>query len=87
LATTTDCTGKFVVTNVPLTAVSFKVTSPNTFQYYNYGNYDGKLYDLIDCALPLPKLAAGANTPYTQIDMYLGGGNPPPPPNGSGCPA
>ena len=86
LSTTTDCTGKFVVTNVPLTATSLMVSSPNPVAYYNYANYDGNLYDLIDCSLPLPKLEAGANAPFTQIDMYLGGTNPPPPPPSNGCP-
>ena len=84
--TTTDCNGKFVVTNVPLTAKSFMVSSPNVVAYYNYANYNGHLYDLVDCSLPLPALVAGANAPFTQIQMYLGGANPPPPPPASGCP-
>lgn len=86
LSTTTDCTGKFVVTNVALTATSFMVSSPNVVAYFNYANYHGHLYDLVNCSLPLPKLVAGSNAPYTQIQMYLGGENPPPPPPSGGCP-
>ncbi len=70
LTKTTDCTGKFVITNVPLTATSFMVSSPNVVAYYNYANYNGHLYDLVDCSLPLPKLVAGANAPiYRDPDV------------------
>src|ERR1700722_7950254 len=86
LGTITDSCGKFVITNVPLTAISLSVASPNPVNYYNYANYNGKLYDLIDCTLPLPTLNAGANAPYTEIDMYLGGPNNPPPQPPTGCP-
>ena len=84
--TTTNSKGVFVATNVALTATTFKVSSPDPVAYYNYANYDGSLYDLQACTLPLPKLLAGANAPYTEVDMYLGGSNPPPPPPVGGCP-
>jgi len=86
ITTKTDCTGTFVATNVPLTATTFQVGSPNPVAYYNYANYNGSLYDLVACTLPLPKLYAGSNAPYSLIQMYLGGTNPPPPPPASGCP-
>lgn len=85
-AATTDCNGKFVITNVPLTTTTFTVASPDPVAYYNYANYNGKLYDLVLCKLPLPVLSAGANAPFTEVDMYLGGpSNFPPSPPG-GCP-
>jgi len=87
ISATTDCTGKFVVTNVPLSATTFTVASPDPVAYYNYANYNGKLYDLIACTLPLPKLNAGANSPFTEIDLYVGGTSPPPPPPAGGCPS
>jgi hypothetical protein len=84
---TTDAAGTFVVTNVPLNATSFSVASPNTLDYYNYANYNGKVYNLVACTLPLPTLAAGANAPFTEIDMYIGGSNAPPPSLPTGCPS
>lgn len=84
---TTNAAGSFTVTDVPLTAVSFKVASPNAVAYYNYANYNGKLYDLVACVLKLPALVAGANAPFTDVDMYIGGANPPPPPPVGGCPS
>ena len=84
---TTDSTGKFVISNVPLNSTSLTVASPNPVAYYNYANYNTKLYDLISCTLPLPALVAGANAPFTEIDMYIGGSNPPPPPPVGGCPS
>lgn len=83
---TTAADGSFTVTNVALNATTFKVASPNPVAYYNYANFNGNLYDLNACTLPLPVLKAGANT-LTEIDMYLGGTNPPPPPPVGGCPA
>jgi hypothetical protein len=86
---TTAADGSFVVTNVALTATSFKVASPNPVAYYNYADYgpNGSLYDLNACTLPLPTLVAGANTLSSDIYMFLGGTNPPPPPPTGGCPA
>ncbi len=83
----TDATGTFVITNVPLNSTTLTVASPDPVAYYNYANYNTKLYDLVACTLPLPSLVAGANSPFTEIDMYIGGSNPPPPPPVGGCPA
>ncbi len=83
----TNSAGTFVLTNVPLTTTSFTVAAPTGGAYYNYANYDGAYYDLSACTLKLPKLQAGANAPYTEVDLYLGGGNPPPPPPTGGCPS
>jgi hypothetical protein len=64
-----------------------KVVAPAGGAYYNYANYNGKEYALAACVLQLPTLAAGANAPYTEIDLYIGGSNPPPPPPVGGCPS
>jgi hypothetical protein len=86
IVTTTDCSGAFTATNVPLNATGFKVASPDPVAYYNYANYNGKFYDLVNCTLPLPALSAGMNAPFTDVVMYLGGPNPPPQPPAGGCP-
>jgi hypothetical protein len=84
---TTNASGAFVLTNVPLTATSFKVAAPSGGAYFNYANYNGHEYDLTACVLQLPVLIAGANAPFSEIDMYIGGNNPPPPPPVGGCPS
>jgi hypothetical protein len=83
----TNASGTFILTNVPLTTASFTVAAPSGGAYYNYANYHGNYYDLSACSLQLPTLVAGANAPYTEIDMYVGGSNPPPPPPIGGCPS
>ncbi len=84
---TSNAAGTFVVTNVDLASTTFKVASPDPTAYYNYANYHGNLYDLVACTLTLPVLVAGANSPFTDIELYVGGSNPPPPPPVNGCPA
>jgi len=84
---TTNAAGTFVLTNVPLTATSIKVAAPAGGAYYNYAIYNGAEYDLTSCVLSIPKLVAGANAPYSAINMYIGGNNPPPPPPVGGCPS
>jgi hypothetical protein len=87
LAATSDAQGNFVVTNVPLNATSFSVTNPNTAAYYSWVDYNSNLYYLINCTLPLPRLVAGINQPFTEIDMYINSvvNAPPAPP--SVCPS
>ncbi len=86
--------GTFTITNVPLTATQIEVASPNTTQYYNYGTYNGQLYQFgtntSACPIMLPKLvpAATATTVLpSNIALYpSGNGAPPPPPLIGGCP-
>jgi hypothetical protein len=85
LTAKSDATGKFVIANVPLTATSISVAGPSTFYYYNDAIYNGQFYDLTACTLPLPKLVAGANAPFTEIEMFSAGTTPPT--GTGGCPS
>ncbi|HLJ55078.1 MAG TPA: carboxypeptidase-like regulatory domain-containing protein [Chthonomonadaceae bacterium] len=82
----TAADGSFTFINVARGYTSFSVASPDPVAFYNFANFNGKNYDTVNCTLPLPGLAVGANNVGTVI-LSSGGNNPPPPPPISGCPS
>ncbi|MDE2126616.1 MAG: hypothetical protein KGJ62_08505 [Armatimonadetes bacterium] len=90
---TSDATGKFVISNIPLTATTFETATPNASVYSTIVTYEGNNYETSTsrtggpCTMPLPPLVKGANVLPASVLMYnIGNGGGPPPPPVTSCP-